>query len=237
MALKETVETLDIDTVSIVLPPIMEEFETKEKILDGVEVLFMKYGIRSVTMDDIARHLAISKKTLYQHFADKDDLIYKMSESFLERTFKRYQEIAERAKNSIEELRLVSGCMKEDMEHINPSVLFDLEKYHPKAWNLWVEHKTKVIEKSVIRNIHKGIADGYFRAEIQPEVVAITRLILLESAFDSRVFPHNKFNLAEVQLQLFDFFVHGLCTEKGKKLYQKYKESAQLTKQSNEAIL
>ena len=204
----------------------MIELETKEKILEGVEALFMKYGVRSVTMDDIARHLAISKKTLYQHFADKDDLVYKMSESFLERTFRQYEAIARDSKNSIEELSKISVCMKHDMEHLNPSMLFDLQKYHPKAWNLWIDHKTKVITESVIRNIRQGIDDGYFRSEINPEVMAITRLILIENAFDARMFPRDKFNFADVQSQLFEFFVHGLCTDKGKKLYQKYKESS-----------
>lgn len=204
----------------------MEELETREKILEGVEALFMKYGVRSVTMDDIARHLAISKKTLYQHFADKDDLVYKMSESFLERTFRQYEAIARDSKNSIEELSKISVCMKHDMEHLNPSMLFDLQKYHPKAWNLWIDHKTKVITESVIRNIRQGVDDGYFRPEINPEVMAITRLILIENAFDARMFPRDKFNFADVQSQLFEFFVHGLCTEKGKKLYQKYKESS-----------
>jgi TetR/AcrR family transcriptional regulator, cholesterol catabolism regulator len=204
----------------------MEELETKEKILEGVEALFMKYGVRSVTMDDIARHLAISKKTLYQHFADKDDLVYKMSESFLERTFRQYEAIARDSKNSIEELSKISVCMKHDMEHLNPSMLFDLQKYHPKAWNLWIDHKTKVITESVIRNIRQGVDDGYFRPEINPEVMAITRLILIENAFDARMFPRDKFNFADVQSQLFEFFVHGLCTDKGKKLYQKYKESS-----------
>lgn len=204
----------------------MEELETREKILEGVEALFMKYGVRSVTMDDIARHLAISKKTLYQHFADKDDLVYKMSESFLERAFRQYEAITRDSKNSIEELSKISVCMKHDMEHLNPSMLFDLQKYHPKAWNLWINHKTKVITESVIRNIRQGIDDGYFRSEINPEVMAITRLILIENAFDAQQFPRDRFNFAEVQSQLFEFFVHGLCTDKGKKLYQKYKESS-----------
>ena len=75
MALKETMETLVIQKVSIVLPLYMEDHDIKDKILKGAEELFMKYGARSISMDDIARHLSVSKKTLYQHFADKDTLI------------------------------------------------------------------------------------------------------------------------------------------------------------------
>ncbi len=202
----------------------MEEIETREKILEGAEALFMKYGIRSVTMDDIARHLSVSKKTLYQHFADKDELVFKISEQYLERSFRKYEEIEVGSKNSIEELSNISVCMKHDMENLNPSMLYDLQKYHPKAWSLYNEHKVKVISQSVVRNIKQGIADGYFRADINPDIMALTRLILIEAAFNPELFPKDRFNFVEVQTQLFDFFVHGLCTEKGKKLYQKYKE-------------
>lgn len=204
---------------------LMEELETRDKILEGTEALFMKFGIRSVTMDDIARHLAVSKKTLYQHFADKDDLVYKMSEMYLERSFHQYEQIAKSSKNSIEELSKISVCMKRDLENLNPSMLFDLQKYHPKAWGLYNEHKVKIISHSVVRNIRQGVADGFYRTDINPDIMAITRLILIEAAFNPELFPKDRFNFIEVQTQLFDLFVHGLCTEKGKKLYQKYKEA------------
>ncbi|MBN8649957.1 MAG: TetR/AcrR family transcriptional regulator [Cytophagales bacterium] len=237
MALKETVETFGNALSFHTFAGLMEEIQTYDKILEGAEALFMKYGIRSVTMDDIARHLAVSKKTLYQHFADKDELVYKMSEKFLDRAFNQYDEISRSSKNSIEELSKISVCMKLDMENMNPSMLFDLQKYHTKAWNLWNEHKGKVISESVMRNITKGIEDGYFRAEVNPEIMALIRVALIENAFNGDVFPRERFSLIDVQLQLFELFVHGLCTEKGKKLYQKYKENTQITNQPNEAVL
>jgi len=202
----------------------MEEHDIREKILEGSETLFTKYGIRSVSMDDIARHLSVSKKTLYQHFADKDDLVYKMSEVYLERSFHQYKEISTSSKNSIEELSKISVCMKRDLENLNPSMLFDLQKYHSNSWALYTEHKIKIISQSVLRNIKQGIADGFYRPDINPDIMAITRLILIEAAFNPELFPKDRFNFIEVQTQLFDLFVNGLCTEKGKKLYQKYKE-------------
>jgi AcrR family transcriptional regulator len=202
----------------------MEEIETKDKILEGSLALFMKYGIRSVTMDDIARHLAVSKKTLYQHFADKDDLVIKMSEMYLDRSYRNYEQIATGSSNSIEELSKISVRMKRDMENLNQSMLFDLQKYHPKAWGLYVEHKLKIISQSVVRNIRQGIVDGFYRPEINPDIMAVTRLVLIEAAFNPELFPKDQFNFVEVQTQLFDLFVHGLCTEKGRKLYLKYKE-------------
>lgn len=217
-------ETLVKLKVSIVLRPHMEETELRKKILEGTEELFMKYGIRSVSMDDIARHLSVSKKTLYQHFADKDELVFRMSEMYLEQSFRQYDQIEKESKNSLEELSKISVCMKIEMENLNSSLLFDLQKYHPKAWNLWNGHKEKIGE-GVVRNIQQGIADGYFRADINPDIMAVARVVLIEAAFNPATFPKDRFNFVEVQSQLFELFVYGLCSDKGKKLYQKYKEA------------
>jgi TetR/AcrR family transcriptional regulator, cholesterol catabolism regulator len=217
----------------------MEEQETKDKILIGAEGLFMKYGIRSVSMDDIARHLSVSKKTLYQHFADKDELVTIMSQGHMKREVKEYEEIANASENSIDELNKISLQIKCDMEDMNPSLLFDLQKFHPKAWALWLDHKNDFIKSSIVRNLKQGISEGYFRPEINPEVMGISRLILIEAAFDGNLFPKEKFNLVDLQSQFFDHFVYGLCTDKGRKLYEKYKQSTttNTTKHKHATIL
>ncbi len=217
----------------------MEEKETKDKILIGAEGLFMKYGIRSVSMDDIARHLSVSKKTLYQHFADKDELVTIMSQGHMKREVKEYEEITNASENSIDELNKISLQIKCDMEDMNPSLLYDLQKFHPQAWALWLDHKNDFIKSSIVRNLKQGISEGYFRPEINPEVMGISRLILIEAAFDGNLFPKEKFNLVELQSQFFDHFVYGLCTDKGRKLYEKYKQNTttQTTKHKHESIL
>jgi AcrR family transcriptional regulator len=202
----------------------MEELNIKDKILKCAEELFMKYGVRSISMDDIARHLSVSKKTLYQHFADKEDIVTMTSQAHLERSTKEFESIKNAAKNAIEELASISLCLKRNMQNINPSLLFDLQKYHPRAWSVWLNHKNKFIRESVVRNLKQGIEEGHFRPEINPEIIASVRLELVQVAFDEEIFPREKFSLPEVQMQIFDHFVHGLVTEKGKKLYQKYKE-------------
>ncbi|MFZ6010484.1 MAG: TetR/AcrR family transcriptional regulator [Bacteroidota bacterium] len=202
----------------------MEELDIKEKILKGAEDLFMKYGVRSISMDDIARHLSVSKKTLYQHFADKEDIVTMTCKNHLERNMQEFESIRLSAKNAIDELANISVCLKRNMEDMNPSLLFDLQKYHPKAWSVWVNHKNKFIRDSVVRNLRQGIDEGYFRPEISPEVIAAVRLELVQLGFNEEVFPRERFKLPEVQIQIFDHFVYGLVTEKGRKLYQKYKE-------------
>lgn len=202
----------------------MEELNIKEKILKGAEDLFMKYGVRSISMDDIARHLSVSKKTLYQHFADKEDIVTMTCRAHLERNSQEFLQVRDSSKNAIEELANLSTCLKRNMEDMNPSLLFDLQKYHPKAWSVWVNHKNNFIRESVARNLKQGMEEGYFRPELNPEIIAAMRLELVQLAFDETVFPRERFRLADVQMAIFDHFVYGIVTERGRKLYQKYKE-------------
>lgn len=202
----------------------MEDKETKSKILKGAEELFMRYGVRSISMDDIARHLGVSKKTLYQHFADKEDIVTMACKAHLERNAAEFEAIQKTAKNAIDELAKLSVCLKRNMQDLNPSLMFDLQKYHPRAWAEWMNHKNKFIRKSVERNLKQGIEEGYFRPEIDPAVISAVRLELVQVAFNEEIFPREQFRLQEVQMQIFDHFVYGLVTDKGRKLYQKFKD-------------
>lgn len=203
----------------------MEELDVKTKIIKGAETLFMKYGVRSISMDDIARHLSVSKKTLYQHFEDKEDIVTVACQSHIELMMSEFEKIRINAKDAIDELAKISTFLKRNSEELNPALLFDLQKYHPKAWSVWINHKHKFVHDSVVRNLKQGIAEGYFRPEIDLFVIAAMRLELVQLPFDDRVFPPSRFNLAEVQMQVFEHFVHGLLTDKGRKLYQKCKET------------
>jgi AcrR family transcriptional regulator len=203
----------------------MEDNEIKKKIIRGAETLFTKYGVRSISMDDIARHLSVSKKTLYQHFEDKEDIVTMAVQSHIERIMGEFDLIQSSAVDAIDELSKASACLKRTMSEINPSLMFDLEKYHPRAWSVWVDSKKKFIRESVIRNLKKGVQEGYFRAELDLEIMATIRMELVQLAFDDGIFPRAQFNLTDVQVQLFDHFVFGLLTEKGRKKYLKCKET------------
>ncbi len=204
--------------------PLMEEQDIKDRIIRGAEELFLKYGVRSVSMDDVARHLSVSKKTLYQYFADKDEMVTMVLVHHMEKDVKQYDSFHSSAKNAIDELVKISSCMKRDFQKLNPSLLFDLQKYHAKAWSIWLGHKQVYIKDSIVRNLMQGIEEGFFRPDINVEVLAITRLELIQLTFDETVFPADKHNLPEVNGQIFEHFVYGILTEKGRKVYEKYKQ-------------
>ena len=145
-------------------------------------------------------------------------------QSHLNRDAEEFQAIRKTARNAIEELFQLSVYLKRHMQDMNPSLLFDLQKYHPKAWSVWLDYKNKFIRDSVIRNLKQGIEEGYFRPEMDPQVIAAVRMEMVQLAFNEEIFPHERFRLPEVQGQIFDHFVFGLLTEKGRKLYLKYKQ-------------
>ena len=203
--------------------------EIQKKILEGALELLTKYGVRSVSMDDVARHVSMSKKTLYQYFKDKDELVYLATKAHLDHEMEEYSEVEKNALNSIDELVQINKCMRKDFRDINPSLLFDLQKFHPKAWNEFLSFKDCKIKSQIINTLKRGINEGFFRKEIDPEVVATMRVEMVQLAFNTQIFSFNKHTLTEIQIMFFDLFVHGILTEEGKKLYYEYLKKTDLT--------
>jgi AcrR family transcriptional regulator len=201
-----------------------EQDQIREKLHRGAEALFLKYGVRSVSMDDIARHLSVSKKTLYQYFVDKDEIVTQVAQSHLKQYTAQFDGIAAAAKNALDELMRINTCMRKTMQGMNPTLLFDLKKYHVNAWDMWMDHRNKYIRESVVRNMKQGIEEGLFRSNLSPEILATIRIETIQMIFDSHLFPADRYDLADVHAQTLDHFMYGLLTDKGRKLYEKYKQ-------------
>ena len=103
---------------------------------------------------------------------------------------------------------------------MNPALLFDIQKYHPRSWDLWIDYKNNYIRNYVLKSIERGKREGFFRSTLDAETLATFRIETVQMSFDDRIFPHDKFNFTEVQMTLFDNFVHGLLTVKGHEIYQ-----------------
>jgi AcrR family transcriptional regulator len=212
----------------------MEVTDTKIKILKGAAELFIRYGIRSVSMDNIATHLGVSKKTLYQYFKDKDEMVLSVTQAHIQRDMLEMGRISEGTKNAVEEMIKLSACLRENFKDMNPSLLFDLQKYHHAAWDVWLKYKNEFIRNQIVRSIELGKKEGYFRIEANTNVLTTVRLETIQFAFDPVLFPKDKYELMEIQMQIFEHFIYGLFTDKGKKLYEKYKEK--ITTKENSTI-
>ncbi len=196
-----------------------------EKILETAGSLFLKYGVKSISMDDIARELSISKKTIYLFFKDKNEIVYLISERFLQEQKDKFDRIQEESKDPIELLYGGTLHAREIFEKINPYILFDIRKYYKDAWRLYLDFEKNVMFGSLVVTLQDGIKKGLFRADIDVQILATLRMEEIKLAFDKEIFPAGSFNFKEVQYQILDHFFYGIMTEKGYALLNKYKEN------------
>lgn len=196
----------------------------EEKILKGARELFFKYGVRSVTMDDIARHLGMSKKTIYQSYKEKDEIVHKLMQSHIKEDEFACTEAYKKGNNDVEEVFNVIRNITEIFSKVNPLLLYELQKYYPQSWKLVKEFKENFVQKMVEQSIEKGKKEGYVRLDANTRILSRLRMEEVEIAFNPAIFPADKFSIVEVQLALAEHFLYGICTLKGHKLVNKYKQ-------------
>ena len=193
--------------------------ETRQRILEVATEQFFRFGVRTVTMEDIARLTGVSKKTIYQEFSDKKDLVKEAFERILEADRVKLAFILENEDGVIEHLVKTSKMMRERLQDMNPMVIMEIQKYFPESWKMFEDFKSRVIMSDLISVIEKGKKLGYFREEIDSEILAKVRVNQITSAFDPSNLNNRDYNLAEEQMVLMDHFLHGIFTEKGRKAY------------------
>ena len=220
-------ETLVTKKVSIVLCRKFEIMEVKERIAAKAEELFMQYGIRSVSMDDIANNLGMSKKTLYQYFADKDELVEAVVDSHINVVEGDCINCRNGAKDAIHEIFLTMEHIMEEFTNMNPMLLHDLEKFHFKAFRRFREYKDKFLLQIIRNNIEWGIKDKLYRSDLNVDILSKYRIESMMIPFNVSIFPPGKYNLATTSEILIQNFSYGLATIKGHKLIQKYHEQRQ----------
>jgi TetR/AcrR family transcriptional regulator, cholesterol catabolism regulator len=198
--------------------------EIQERIRLKADELFRRYGIRSVTMDDIAAQLGMSKKTIYQYYADKDQLVDAVAVDEINYSQECCTKDAAASANAVEEIFRVMEFVEEMFRNMNPSMLHDLEKYHPLGYRKFLEHKNKFLYDMIKKNIERGIKEELYRPEIDIEIMVRYRLETMMLGFNTSLFPTVKFNLVKLHQEILEHFLYGLATLKGYKLILKYKQ-------------
>lgn len=199
------------------------ETEVKDRILGKTHEMFLRYGIRSVSMDDIATELGISKKTLYQYFTDKDELVDAVTTAMLETNRKQCLAGRHSAENAIQEVFAAFEIIQDLFANMNPSVVYDVEKYHAGVYKKIHQHKHVFMYDVIRYNIQRGIKEELYRTEIDVDIITRFRIESMMLAFNSEIFPNNRTHLVKIQQEILEHFLYGLATPKGYKLIQKYK--------------
>ena len=199
------------------------ENNIEKRIVEKARDQFLKYGIRTISMDDIANELGVSKKTIYKYYKDKKTLVKKVTTQVVDNVQYTCTNTFDKSKNAIEQLLGLADFINSFFENMNPAVFYDLEKYFPSSYKILQEHHEVFIFNSIKDNYKRGVSEGFFRESIDVDILAKLRLAQIRSAYDTSLFPPNKYNLREVQLVALELTMLGIATEKGKKLIEKYK--------------
>lgn len=201
--------------------------EAKDYIIQESDKLFCQYGFKSVTMDDIARQLGISKKTIYQHFKDKDELVNILIREKLDRQECVMKDGHNHAENAVHELFFAIRNIHELLNNMNAKLFYDLQKYHPKAWLFFQEFKAQKLRHTISVNLSRGIKEGYYRTDLNVDMLTQLRLNQIDLIFNQNDhYTMNKYSIAQVMAEITEHFLYGICNQKGLEMIRHYKQKA-----------
>lgn len=192
-----------------------------KNMLARISELYLKYGIKSVSMDDVSRELGISKKTLYQHFKDKDELVKKVIRMHMEHVASEMRKIESQNVNAIEELFMVSKFITQYLKQLNPSVTYDLQKYYPDIWKSIYLNQREHVYEQVKENMVKGMKQGLYRSDLNIEVIAHFYLYRIEMANTIDLVVEHKYSYEEIFNTSFNYHVRGIANAKGIEFLEK----------------
>lgn len=199
----------------------------KEKIIARSGELFLKYGVRSVTMDDIARELGVSKKTLYQYVDNKKDLVNQVLLQHLENEKVAMEALQQTSKNAIDEMIAIGRYVRQLLLQVNPSAIYDLQKYYHESWSFVKQTNDQAIYTILTKNMEKGIKEGLYRNDINVDVIAKFYVGRADLLLDTDLFPITKYNRTQLHQEFIHYHLRAIASEEGAKLLEKYQQQPQ----------
>lgn len=194
------------------------------KIVLKTRDLFLRFGFKSVTMNDISRHLGISKKTLYQYVENKDDLISRVVKSYILEETSDLQDIQRDGENAIDEMVRLSRHWNRMLQKTHPSAVYDLRKYYRSAWNIIEKFRKEYAHDMILKNIKRGVNEGLYRNDINPDVISKLYMGMSEVILNDSYFPFPEYNPGELHKDYIHYHIRGLATTEGLKVLEHYQQ-------------
>ncbi len=195
--------------------------QREQQIIEQAGKIFMRLGVRSVNMDDIAQHLRISKKTLYQYVKDKNELVQRTVQQICDHHRACIFSIREKGLNAIDENFEIASFLAGQLGQMHPSIHFDLQKYHTEAWDLLQRTEKADIHECVTANMERGIQEGLYREDLNIPVIAKIYIARFDVTFDGELFPQSEYNFDDIVWELYRYHIRGIASEKGLKYLMK----------------
>lgn len=196
--------------------------QLENRILEKAESLFFKYGIKSISMDDLSRELGISKKTLYQSVDNKKDLVMHVFQNHAQKELDAVINIRKEAVDAIDEMIEVAKYVIPTLRRITPTLIFDMQKYYRDVWQMMETYNQQEIFKVIKENIERGIKEGVYREAFHPEIIAKLYVGKTTVVIDEDIFPLRKYNKEDLFKEHIEYHIRGIATSKGLKLLEKH---------------
>ncbi len=187
----------------------------RKHIIEQAFGTFKQRGFKNVTMDDISRQVGISKKTLYELFKHKDDLVEAVVQFVINDNTCQLNNAAEPKKNAIEHNIQMMLYLDRFVGGMNPVCFIDLQRYYPMAFQLLTQHRTQFVEQSILQNLQQGIEEGLYRPNIDVAIIARYRTESIFLVIQQQWFVNLDYDASRINSQIFIHYLYGLCTLKG----------------------
>ena len=189
------------------------------ELLESCEQTFRRNGVRAVSMDDLARTLGVSKKTLYKYCSDKADLVLQVFERMCQRQDAHICSLSESGENAIDAGVSAMEYMQSELREMHPSMLFDLQKYYPAALQRLERHKLENMQGYLLRNIERGQSEGFYRKDLDATLISRLYMSMVQTMTDPATLEEFGRPLSELQQELHAYHLRGIATDKGMQYY------------------
>lgn len=193
----------------------------REKIITKSGEMFLNLGFKSVTMDDIARELGISKKTLYKYFSNKAMLVDASTETIQESIDVTINSIKSKSYNAIEEEFAIKAVFKEMFKNAKDSPMYQLKKYYPDIYTRLMEREVCMFRDCNKDNVEKGITEGLYRDSLEISLIGNFYFTLVFGVYDTDLYTRDMQELVKIDYKVLEYHIRAIATEKGLKELEK----------------
>jgi len=206
------------ETNTFVSHQTMTEKKSKKlnELLTKSRAMFMRHGVKTLTMDDIAKEMGMSKKTIYQFVSNKAELVKLTVEDYLEEEKRELNLILTGTGNSVEEMIKMVAYFLNVVRDFNATSLYDLQKHYPETWQILNEYRFQYMRERLIENINTGIQQGDYRTDLNADIISKIYLSATELLYNQTLFPTNEYPFIKIYREFMTYHLCGILTQKGR---------------------
>jgi AcrR family transcriptional regulator len=194
----------------------------EQLIIQKARDLFFSYGLKSVSMDDLAKQAGISKKTIYQFVSDKNELIEKVVEEWMLVHKQALKKAVKESDNAVEELFMQDNLPFSAIASVNIHFFHQLEKFFPAVWKTLEAHKQKIVRQSIVKNLQRGIQENHYRNDLDVQFLSDVRLQQISTALNPVDFTERRGETKKLMYDFTVFYLHSVVNANGKRVLNKF---------------